>query len=83
MNTPYQPVSCALHSEYELAIIRKTKLELVYLDDKQEQHTLRVYPIDLQTSNGEEFLLTKTTAGEALRIRLDHILNMHTVKESS
>ena len=79
MNKTYQPVSCALHSEYELAIIKKNYLELVYLDNKQNQHTIRVLPVDIETSQGAEFLITRSDAGKILRIRLDHILNMHNV----
>ena len=76
MNTPYQPISCALHSEYELAIMHKNNLELIYIDKNQKQQTIKVFPVDIQTSQGAEYLIARSEHNENHRIRLDQILEM-------
>ena len=81
MTSTYHPVSCALHSEYELAIIRQVQLELVYLDDQQSQHTVTVLPLDLETRQHAEYLLAKTREDLNMRIRLDHILEMRMLQK--
>ena len=66
----YQPVACALHSEYELLAMRRAKVEIVREDDGA---TLRGIVSDILVHDGAEFLLLECGAGERVEIRLDQI----------
>ena len=68
----YQPVACALHDVYELAILRRQQLRLVYVEGNVFYEEV-VMPMDLQTHQGEEFLLAHSPTRAALKIRLDYI----------
>lgn len=81
MTSTYHPISCALHGEYELAIMRQAQLELVYIDDQQSRQTVTVLPVDLETRQHAEYLLVKTQGDLNLRIRLDHILEMRMLQK--
>lgn len=69
----YIPIDCGLYSEYELAIIRRWKLRIVWKDADGVSHVEMLLPRDLKTLQGEEFLIAETTSGERLEIRLDQI----------
>jgi Rho-binding antiterminator len=71
----YRPISCALHSEYEVAILHRAKLHLTWCADNVV-YNQRVLPLDLRTRNGEEFLICRTENGEPREIRLDTIRRM-------
>ena len=76
MTEPYIPIACALHDEYEIAIMRRQKLRISWLDDSGCSHQSLVLPIDTRVENGEEFLIAEEEGGERLRVRLDRI-NIH------
>lgn len=67
----YRPISCALYSQYELAILHHISLRLRWRDGNGVTHLEILTPEDLETCGGEEFLLARNTAGEYLRVRLD------------
>ncbi len=71
--TDYTPIDCGLHSEYELAIMHQRRLKLRWRDDSGVTHTETLLPVDLQTRNGEEFLVAEDRDGERVRLRLDRI----------
>jgi transcriptional antiterminator Rof (Rho-off) len=73
MNKPYKPIACALHSEYEVAIMHKKQLSIKWLDEHNEIHRAVILPKDILVKNGEEFLIAEAQEGSLLRIRLDHI----------
>ncbi|MEY2341043.1 Rho-binding antiterminator [Acidithiobacillus sp. IBUN Pt1247-S3] len=52
-NDPYVPISCALHSELELAAMRRRPVALHLSDD----HTLSGIIADVWTARGREWLL--------------------------
>ncbi len=68
----YQPISCAQHSAYELAIMHGQKLRLSWQDESGRNFDEVVLPVDLQTRQGREYLLIRR-GDETLSIRLDHI----------
>ncbi len=72
----YKPIPCDLHSQYELAIMHKDKLELIYKvnDLITQKHVF--LPIDVQTKNKAEYLLVLDKENKNHSIRLDHILEM-------
>ena len=78
----YQPVSCEIHSEFELFIMHNTQLEIHWQDENRNEIVMQVMPQDIQTHNKEEFLQANNTDGEQLSIRLDRILSYQAVKRS-
>ena len=73
MNNPYVPIACALHDEYEIAIMQKKQLYIRWLDDCGKQHTAKVLPIDILVKDKQEFLIADMQDNKGLRIRLDKI----------
>jgi transcriptional antiterminator Rof (Rho-off) len=53
----YQPIACALHSEFELAIMRHSVISISWFGDDAVKHVERVLPLDIRVNNGEEFLV--------------------------
>lgn len=72
----YQPISCALHSQYELAIMHQNKLQLSWLSEGQLVTETDISPIDVQTKNKAEYLIAVTADNKNLCLRLDHITEM-------
>ena len=79
MNTDdkYQPINCDLHSKYELAIMHRTRLRIVWRDTDGQDHLCTLLPLDLKTDHGEEFLIGQDHTGQTITLRLDRIMNMH------
>lgn len=71
----YVPISCDLHSEYELAILRRQRLRLVWANGNV-LHDEVVLPLDLKTINSEEFLVCHTKDNVIQDVRLDRIRRM-------
>lgn len=68
----YVPISCEIYSEYELAILRRQRLRLVWREDNILYESV-VVPLDLQTQDHQEYLIGRSETGEAIKIRLDRI----------
>ena len=75
--TDYQPIACDLYSQYELAIMHRTPLTLSWRGLDGLSHLETLLPEDLETRNGEEFLVARNAAGDQFRVRLDRILASH------
>jgi transcriptional antiterminator Rof (Rho-off) len=73
MTKPYQPIACALHDKYEIAIMHKKQLRIRWSDDRDEQHAGDVLPKDILVKDKQEFLVADVVGGEAICIRLDKI----------
>ncbi len=71
-NKPYQPIACALHDEYEIAIMHKKQLKIRW-SDNNEDHTARVLPQDILVKDGQEFLMAESEDKKQYCIRLDRI----------
>lgn len=71
----YVPISCDLHSEYELAILHRQWLQLAWTDRDVIRDEV-VLPLDLRTTNGEEFLVCRAKDNVTQNIRLDRIRRM-------
>ena len=70
----YEPVSCDYHDQLEAAAMHKKEVELEFdLDGVAQTERGRVE--DVYTADGGEFIRFATD-GEALEIRLDHIISM-------
>jgi Rho-binding antiterminator len=73
----YQPIACDIYTRYEMAVMHRTKLTLCWRGNDGLAHLETLLPEDLETRNGEEFLVARTVAGARLRLRLDRIMGMH------
>lgn len=73
----YQPIACGLHSRYELAIMHRMPLTLCWRGNDGLSHLETLLPEDLETLNGEEFLVLRNHAGERMKVRLDRITAIH------
>ena len=68
----YVSISCATYSEYELAILQRQKLRLVW-SDGNVIHNQVILPLDMQTRNHGEYLIGRDETGASVTVRLDHI----------
>lgn len=82
-NEKYTPINCDLHSQYELAIMHHTQLQVAWRDTTGMQHVCTLLPLDLQTKHGEEFLLGQDHTGQSVRLRLDHIISARPIHPES
>ncbi len=81
MSDDYKPVSCAAHSEYELAIMHKQKLKISWLDESANTRNEEVTPTDMITRDLAEYLLVKTNKNTLVEIRLDKISSYTIIAE--
>ena len=71
-STQYHPISCALHSEYELLAMHRSVVEVIYHD----QIRLKGLVTDIRTSQGAEYMRLETEENEIVQIRLDKIMKI-------
>lgn len=69
----YTPIACALHDEYEIAIMHKAPMRLRWRDASGTWRHGTVLPLDLVVANGEEFLRFRREDGQEEQIRLDRL----------
>jgi len=65
----YQPISCALHSEYERLAMQRRRVGITLKDGRTSGGRI----IDITTRSGAEYMLLITPKEETLAIRLDRI----------
>ena len=71
-NEDYRPISCDLHSEYELLAMHRTPVTVQYLDEAGAEQHFQGIITDLFTRDGAEYM--KLEAGDEVReVRLDRI----------
>lgn len=75
--TDYIPIPCSQYDRYEVAIMHRRRLRLTWRVDNVIYRRI-VEPIDLQTRDGEEFLIY-SKGGKTLSIRLDQIRKVETL----
>jgi Rho-binding antiterminator len=71
----YTPIDCGRYSQYEVAILQRTPLQLQWRDEAGREQCGRVVPRDLQTRDHCEYLIVESGAGAMLALRLDRILD--------
>ena len=81
MSDLYKPVSCAIHSEYELAIMHGQTLCIQWQTNSDEQITEVLKPFDVITDQGAEYLIVQDINGSDKKIRLDKIIEAHPVNK--
>jgi Rho-binding antiterminator len=73
MMTDYTPIDCGLHSQYELAIMQRQRLQLSWTTDSHPVTACTVLPVDIFTRAGQEFLQVRDEKDREHTIRLDRI----------
>jgi len=71
-NKPCQPIACALHDQYEIAIMHK-KLLTISWSDNDGRHIALVLPTDILVKDSQEFLIAELQDKTQYCIRLDRI----------
>lgn len=71
--TDYRPIDCQTYGEFERAIVRHQRLRISWREPEGLAHLETLTPYDLETCEGEEFLLARNTKGVEFRLRLDWI----------
>lgn len=74
MSDEYKPISCDLHSQYELWIMRGEQIKLAWHTDDNITRIERVTPIDIRAEAGIEYLYFHDSGEKTRRIRLDYII---------
>jgi Rho-binding antiterminator len=74
MNKPYQPISCALYSQFELSILRGERLRLAWRRGGGLTCMETVRPLDLRTRRHAEYLILRRSDGRRRFLRLDRIV---------
>lgn len=70
--TDYKPISCIDYDRYEIAIMRKHQMHLVWREGNVIYDQV-ITPLNLHTQSGEEFLELRLPDGQVTRVRLDQI----------
>ena len=78
----YQPISCANYDHFEIAILHGQCLRVTWHEEQSLVHVEILRPRDLQTRNGEEFLLAETQTGVSIELRLDKIVQAQALDAS-
>jgi Rho-binding antiterminator len=75
MEERYEPVSCDYHDQLEEAAMHRKRVELEFeLEGVTQRESGTI--ADVFTSNGAEFVKFESAAGNAVDIRLDHIISL-------
>lgn len=75
MDKQYKPIACGLYDELELRALRKQKIKIVFLNNKNENEIDECVIADLFSKDKVEYL--KTDAGKI--IRLDDIIELDNI----
>ena len=73
MNKKYTPISCEIYSNYELAIIRRCLLRVVWEGAGGIDRIETLKPSDLRTRRSAEFMIARNQLGHRRVLRLDRI----------
>lgn len=63
MSDNYKPVSCEIHSQYELAIIRGQQMRIRWQVNENESLTEILKPYNVVTRQGSEYLIAHDING--------------------
>lgn len=75
MDKQYKPIACGLYDELELRALRKQKVKIVFLNNKNENELDEFVIADLFSKDKVEYL--KTDADKI--IRLDNIIELDNI----
>lgn len=78
IDTDYQPIPCARYDQYEIAILHRRPMRLVWDEDNVIYDRI-VTPLNLRTADRQEFLILRLDGGETREVRLDRIRRSETL----
>ncbi len=81
MDKAYQPVACALHSEYELLAMQHSKVVINGIDVRGMALQLQCHVEDIRTSQGAEYLVATDGEKNTHQFRLDQITSIDKIKD--
>ncbi|MDQ2695886.1 MAG: Rho-binding antiterminator [Pseudomonadota bacterium] len=70
----YIPIDCDPYCRYELAILHRQRLRVIWREPGGATHLETLLPLDLQTRHHAEYLLAVSGDGARRVLRLDRIL---------
>jgi Rho-binding antiterminator len=73
MSKRYVPIPCDIYSRYELAILHKQPLRVVWRGARGFDRIEHLQPMDLRTRSGAEYLIARNLLGQRRIMRLDRI----------
>jgi transcriptional antiterminator Rof (Rho-off) len=76
--TDYRPISCGLHSVYELLAMHRTEVHVETCGPDGAPHSVQGRVQDVCSRDGAEYLVLVTDAGECLAYRLDRLQAVRT-----
>lgn len=71
--TDYTPIDCGSYSQYELAILRGTRMRISWREPSGQLHIETLTPRDLVTRDHGEYLIAESGTAAMLELRLDYI----------
>jgi transcriptional antiterminator Rof (Rho-off) len=74
--TDYQPISCDLHSTYELLAMRRARVSLDADTPQQALRGVACRVVDVVTARGAEYLLVEIADRGPLEVRLDQLISV-------
>ena len=80
MTNSYQPVNCALHSEYELLAMHRAFVEISAVDEFANPQRLSGRVMDILTRQGAEYLIIIDAENLAHQLRLDRISSIQKIE---
>lgn len=78
----YKPIACALHEQYQFAVMKQVLLDLIWDDHSGGKHRSRVRPKDVYARDKAEYLLAEIENFGEIEIRLDRIHEARWVHDS-
>ena len=75
MTKNYKPISCALYNFYEVSILNRKSLRIVWKSARGLDRIETLTPIDLRTRNSAEYMIARNQIGQCRVLRLDRIRN--------
>lgn len=83
MSDQYKPVSCELHSHYELWIMHGSRVDLLWLDENNVMQKSSAVLIDVRPRESAEYLVfIPDKLADAVEVRLDKILEANEKADS-
>ena len=73
MTRNYKPISCTLYNFYEVSILERKSLRIVWRSARGLDRIETLRPVDLRTRNSAEYMIARNQLGHCRVLRLDHI----------
>ncbi len=79
MTKNYKPISCTLYNFYEVTILDRKSLRIVWKSTRGLDRIETLRPVDLRTRNHAEYMIARNQIGQCRVLRLDRIKHATTI----